>query len=58
VAVLYTRNITTKQPGSSFDIALGESLFHPHFAEAVANNHGALLHPGMARASTCPWSFD
>src|ERR1700730_2660112 len=51
VAIFYPGNITTKQPSSLFDVALGEFLFLPHFAEAVANNHGALLHQRMARAS-------
>src|ERR1700675_1873016 len=51
VAILYTGNITTKQARSLFDVALGELLFYAHFAEAVSNNHGELLHPRMARAS-------
>jgi hypothetical protein len=52
VAILYTGNITTKQARSFFDVALGELLFLAHLAEAVTNNHGALLHPHMDRAST------
>ena len=52
VAILYTGNITAKQASSLFDVALREFPFLAHFAEAVANNHGALLHPRMDRAST------
>ena len=51
VAIFDTGNITTKQPGPLLNVALGEFLFLPHFAEAVANNHGELLHPRLARAS-------
>jgi hypothetical protein len=51
VAIFYAGDITTKQASSLFDIALGEFLFLAHFAEAVADNHGALLHPLLYRAS-------
>ena len=44
MTIFYAGYITTKQARTLFDVALGEFLFLAHFAEAVANNHGALLH--------------
>jgi len=44
VAILYTGNIATKEPGALFNVALGKFLFLAHCAEAVADNHGSLLH--------------
>jgi hypothetical protein len=49
--ILYTRNITTKQARSLFDVALRKFLFLAHFAEAVANKHAVLLHLRRDRAS-------
>jgi len=44
VAILYAGNIATKQASALFDVALGKSLFLAHCAEAIADNHGSLLH--------------
>jgi hypothetical protein len=44
MAVFNAGNIATKQACAFFDVALGEFLFLAHCAEAVADNHGSLLH--------------
>jgi hypothetical protein len=46
MAIFYTRDITTKQAGSLFDVALGEFLCLAHFAEAVADNHAGIIARG------------
>jgi hypothetical protein len=44
VAILYAGNIATKQASALFNVALGKFLFLAHCAEAVADNHGSVLH--------------
>jgi hypothetical protein len=39
MAILDTGNITAKQTGTLFDVALGEFLFFAECAKTVANNH-------------------
>ena len=45
-AIFYAGEITTKQAGTLFDVALGELLCLTHFAEAVTDNHGGLISHG------------
>src|SRR5258707_9251671 len=52
MTIFYAGYITTQQARTLLDVALGEFLFLAHFAEAVANNHGALLHSGTCRATS------
>src|SRR5260370_13230996 len=47
MAIFYTPDITTKQAGALFDVALEELLFLAHFAEAVANNHAEVIARGQ-----------
>ena len=43
MAILNAGNITTKQPRSFFDVALGEFLFFAECAKAVTNNHAGII---------------
>jgi len=43
VAILDARNITTKQTGTLFDVALGEFFFFAQRAKTVTNNHEAII---------------
>src|SRR5712692_4401104 len=43
MTILYARNVTTKQAGALFDVALGEFLFFAECAKTVANNHEDII---------------
>jgi hypothetical protein len=43
VAILDSGNVTAKQARTLFDIALGEFLFLTQCAEAITNNHAAII---------------
>jgi hypothetical protein len=43
MTILYAGNVTTKQPRSFFDVALGEFLFFAECAKAVTNNHAGII---------------
>jgi hypothetical protein len=52
MAILYARYVATKQTRTLFDVALREFLFFTHCAEALTNNHGALLHSDVYQATS------
>src|SRR5690242_18348971 len=39
MAIFYARNIAPKEPGTFFDVTLGELLFFAQSAQTIANNH-------------------
>src|ERR1700730_6339416 len=43
MTILYAGNVTTKQAGTLFDVALGEFLFFAERAKAVTNNHAGII---------------
>ncbi len=43
MTILYAGNVTTKQTGTLFDIALGEFLFFAECAKAVTDNHDGII---------------
>src|SRR5947207_14943746 len=43
MAIFHAGNITTKQPRSLFDVALGAILFFAKCAKAVTNNHACII---------------
>jgi hypothetical protein len=48
MAIFNAGDITTKQPGSLFDVALGKFLFLAHYAEAVTYNHVGIIPSGKS----------
>jgi hypothetical protein len=43
MTILDAGYVTAKQTCTLFDVTLGECLSLAHFAEAVANDHGAII---------------
>jgi hypothetical protein len=43
MAILDAGNITAKQAGTFFDVALGEFLFFAECAKSVTDNHGGII---------------
>jgi hypothetical protein len=43
MAIFHAGNVTAKQTGTLFDVALGEFLFFAECAKAVTNNHEGII---------------